>query len=37
MPTVWAVTGVSGSGRIELLNELQAYAAEKGKKSKLLM
>jgi len=35
MPKVWAVTGVSGSGRIELLNDLQVFAAEKGKKVKV--
>lgn len=28
----WIITGISGSGRIELLNELEEYAHEKGKK-----
>lgn len=27
----WIITGISGSGRIELLNELKKYAATKGK------
>ena len=37
MPKVWAVTGVSGSGRIELLNNLQAFAKEKGKIVKVIV
>ena len=32
MAQVWLVTGVSGSGRIELLNDLQKYAGTQGKK-----
>lgn len=36
MPKVWAVTGVSGSGRIELLSDLQAFAEKKGKKVKVI-
>lgn len=28
----WIITGISGSGRIELLNEFEKYAQEKGKK-----
>lgn len=31
MSKIWLVTGISGSGRIELLNELSTYAKEKGK------
>lgn len=32
MPKVWLVTGISGSGRIEFLNELRDYANSQGKK-----
>lgn len=35
MAQVWLVTGVSGSGRIELLNDLQKYAGTQGKKVKV--
>lgn len=36
MPKVWVVTGVSGSGRIELLNNLQTFAKGKGKNVKVI-
>ena len=36
MPQIWLVTGVSGSGRIEKLNELQIYAESKGKKVRVI-
>ena len=36
MPKVWAVTGVSGSGRIEMLNELKDYAEKQGKKVRVI-
>lgn len=36
MSRIWIVTGVSGSGRIEMLNELKLYAEGKGKKVKVL-
>lgn len=32
MAKIWVVTGVSGSGRIEMLNEIKDYAETKGKK-----
>lgn len=36
MADVWLVTGVSGCGRIEMLNDLREYAATKGKTVKVI-
>lgn len=35
MPKIWIVTGVSGCGRIEMLNDLSRFAITKGKKVKV--
>ena len=36
MPDIWIVTGVSGSGRIEMLNEIKSFAEGKGKVVKVI-
>ena len=36
MAHIWLVTGVSGSGRIEMLNELKTYAKNQGKNVKVV-
>lgn len=36
MAEVWLITGVSGCGRIEMLNDLREYAATKGKTVKVI-
>lgn len=36
MKSVWLVTGITGSGRIEMLNELSTYATSKQKRLKVI-